>query len=130
MLLDEQYAAARVERVLLHDRQEALDDHGGEPERELVEEEQAGPAGQSARDGEHLLLAAREEPDAPGAQVSELREVLVRRVLVRAFAAEPEAEVLGDRQAVEEPAALGDVHDPRRAPAVWVRRARCLARRR
>ena len=116
VLLDEQHAAARVERVLVHDRQQALDDHGGEPERELVEEEQAGPAGEPARDREHLLLAAREEPDAPCAQLSELREVLVRRVLVRPLAAVSEPEVLGDGQAVEEPAALGDVHDPEPRP--------------
>ena len=92
--------------------QQTFDDHRREPERELVEEEQARPAGEAARHREHLLLAARQEPDAPSAQLCELGEVLVRRVLVRALAAVAEPEVLGDRQAVEEPAALGNVHDP------------------
>ena len=59
LLLD---AAARVERVLVHDRQQAFDDHRAEPERELVEEKQARPAGEAARHREHLLLAARQGP--------------------------------------------------------------------
>ena len=76
VLLDEQHTAARVERVPMNNREQRLDDDGGEPERELVEEQQSGAAGEPARDGEHLLLAAREEPDPAHAQIPKLGEVL------------------------------------------------------
>src|SRR3974390_2828549 len=65
--------AQGVEGVLLHQEDgelllcvEAADsvenlpgDQRRKPERRLVEQEQARPAHQRARDGEHLLLAAR-----------------------------------------------------------------------
>src|SRR5262245_58991846 len=112
MLLDQQDAAAARLRVLAHDREQALDDHRGQPERELVEQQQARLAGERAADGEHLLLAAREQPHPSSAQLLELGEVRVRRLLVGSFAAEAEPEVLGHGQSVEDAAALGHVDDP------------------
>ena len=58
--------------------------------------------GQGARDGEHLLLAAREQAAAAVAQLGERREVAVGRVGVEPLAV-PQPEVLGDAEPEEEP---------------------------
>jgi hypothetical protein len=112
VLLDEQDARSRSQRVRAHDRQQALDDHRREAEAELVEQQQARLAHEGAPDGEHLLLAPGEQADAPRAQRRQGREVLVGALGVQALAAVAEAEVLGDGEAEEQPAALGDVRDP------------------
>ena len=67
-LLDEQHGHAASA-----DLSERVEDdvHGGrsEPERRLVEEEHARPRDQRPRDRELLLLAARERPGLPGAEL-------------------------------------------------------------
>ena len=118
MLLDEQDPATAVLGVLAHDGQEALDDERGQPEAELVEQQQPRVAGQGPRDREHLLLATRQQPAAAVLQLGQRREVAVGGVAVEVLAAVAEAEVLGDGQPEEDPARLGHVGDAHaRAPA-------------
>ena len=129
VLLDEQHGAAALLRELPHDRQQPLDDHGRQPEAQLVEQQQLRAARERPRDGEHLLLAAGQQARAPALQVAEVREVLVRDRLVEVLARWPEAEVLRDRQAEEEPAPLGHVRDPEPARGRSASCARGRARR-
>ena len=113
VLLDEEDAGAGVGCVGADDREHALDDHRCESEAELVDEEQPWPAGECAREGEHLLLAAREQPGATVAQFAQLGEVAVGVLGVEALAAMAEAKVLADGELEEDAAALGDVGDAR-----------------
>src|SRR5260370_32445073 len=77
VLLDQEYGELllRVERA---DGLENLPgDERGEPERGLVEQQEAWPAHQRARDRQHLLLAARQRAAAlvqPFAQTREQRK--------------------------------------------------------
>ena len=116
VLLDQQDRATGALRVLPHDREQGLDDHRRKPEAELVEQEQPRLAGERAADGEHLLLAAREQPGAPRPQLAQQGEVLVRDLLVDVPAAPGETEVLGDGQPEEDAATLGHVRDPAPRP--------------
>ena len=84
---------------------------GREPERELVEQQQARMAGKRPSDREHLLLSAREQAGATVAQRLQLREVLVRERCVELLSPVAEAEVLGDGEAEEDPPPLGHVRD-------------------
>src|SRR5262249_42205353 len=111
VLLDEKDGAARLQRVVADDGEEALDDDGGEAEGELVEEKELGLAGQGAADCEHLLLAAGEEPGAAVAELAEGWKVPVRDLLVELLSPVAEAEVLLDGEAVEDAASFGDVRD-------------------
>ena len=84
----------------------------GEPQRRLVEEQEAGAPQQRAPDGEHLLLAAGErvgllvEPLAePREQGVDALQVLSR--LAPRPAPHPQLQVLGHRQLAEEAAVLG-----------------------
>ena len=86
-------------------------------------------ARERACDREHLLLAARQEADAPALQLPQRREVLVREGLVELLAAMGEAEVLGDGQAEEEPAALRDVGDAEPCPRARRRASEIACRR-
>src|SRR5712692_4776077 len=56
---------------------EGLDDDGGQPLRRLVEEEDARTAHERARDGEHLLLPAREASPSPRRHPPEGGEMLI-----------------------------------------------------
>jgi hypothetical protein len=96
VLLDEQDAGAGVGGVGAHDREHALDDHRRKAEAELVDEEQSWSARERAREGEHLLLAAGEQPGAAVTQFAQRREVAVGVVGVQALAAMSEAKVLAD----------------------------------
>ncbi len=111
VLLDEHDAAAALLRVAAHDGEQRFDDHRGEAEAELVEEQQLRASGERPTEREHLLLAAGEEAAAPVAEVGERGEVPVRRLRVEVLAAVPEAEVLGDGQPEEQAAVLGNVRD-------------------
>ena len=69
---------------------------------ELVEEQQPRLACERPGDGEHLLLAAREQTHAPVAQLPQCGKVVVGGVDVEPLAAVMETQVLGDGQAEEE----------------------------
>ena len=75
MLLDEQNGHALV-GGRAHRLQQAVDDHGRETERELVDEEHAAATGEAAREREHLLLATGQEADAALEMRLELGEEL------------------------------------------------------
>ena len=92
------------------------DDDGGEPERQLVEQQQARPAGQRPPEREHLLLAARQQAGAAFGDRGERREVVVGDVGVEALAAVAETEVLGDGEAEEHAPTLGHVGDAEAGP--------------
>ena len=66
VLLDEQHGAVALLRELPDDRQQPLDDHRREPEAELVEEQELRLPGERPGDGEHLLLASREQARRAG----------------------------------------------------------------
>ena len=87
VLLDEHDAAAALLRVAAHDGEQPLDDHRGEAEAELVEEQERRASGERPPDREHLLLAAGEEAAAPVAKLGERREVPVGHVRVEPLAA-------------------------------------------
>src|SRR5216684_4039822 len=126
--------AERHARVLLdheHGRAEALVDLAdavehrlhqdrGEPQRGLVEQKEPGPSHEAARDGEHLLLPARQLPAQRAAQAAQGREELeqlleVLRDLARAAAySRAEAQVLLHRQAREDVPPLRDMGEPER----------------
>jgi 3-oxoacyl-[acyl-carrier protein] reductase len=127
VLLDQQHRAAALLRVAPDDRQQALDDDGREPEAELVQQQQARAAGERAGDGQHLLLAAGQQPDRPRLQRLQGREVLERLRRVERLAAVAQPEVLGDGQAEEQTAALGDVRDPAPRAALGRHPRRVLA---
>ena len=75
VLLHQQHGAAALPGVRGDHREESLDDHGGEPERELVEQQQPRPAGERPPERQHLLLAAREQSDAAVGELGKRREV-------------------------------------------------------
>ena len=74
VLFDEQHAGRLLGRDPPHGVEEAPDDAGGEAERQLVEEEQRGLGRDRTREGEHLLLAARQQPGDATEQGLELGE--------------------------------------------------------
>ena len=123
---------SRVEDVLDHAR--------GEPERDLVEEEEPGRGHQRPSDRDHLLLAAREPPglllDAlleAREEIEDLRHRIVHAGLDARRCADPE--VLLDRQLLEDVAPLrhlGDAgaDDPVRAHPFQARPRRVGSRRR
>ena len=50
VLFHQEHGAAAFLGVRGNDRQESLDDHGGEPQRQLVEQQQAWATGQRSTD--------------------------------------------------------------------------------
>ena len=68
-------------------------------------------AGERAADGEHLLLAAREQAGATVRAARPASGSTVGELLVELLAPVAEAEVLGDRQAEEDAPPLGHVRD-------------------
>ena len=97
------------------DAGDALDHLGREAEGGLVEQQHARLAHQGAADGEHLLLAARQQPGALGAALAQAREEL-EDPLARLGALGPlagqaaGAEVLLHGQLREDAPALRDLH--------------------
>jgi hypothetical protein len=62
VLLDEQHRRSVADREVTHDRQQALDHDRSETEAELIEQQEPWLAGECPREGQHLLLAARQQP--------------------------------------------------------------------
>ena len=75
VLLDEQHADAGVGSSSYRPEQ-ALHDQRREPERQLVDEQQARVARERPSERQHLLLSAREEPRPAPQQRRELGEQL------------------------------------------------------
>src|SRR5438552_87284 len=99
------------------DPERRLDERGGQPERRLVEQDEPRPRHQGARDGEHLLLAARERACRLSAALGEGREVGddALEVLVHGATVAPNVrahlEVLPDGEVGEDATSLGTVGD-------------------
>ena len=117
-LLDEEdrepAVADRAER-----REHEIDDRRRQAERGLVEEQDARPRDERARDRELLLLPARERAGVPCRNSSQDREELVRRrsrspstPSRSRLRRQPELQVLLDGQLAEEAAALRNERDP------------------
>jgi hypothetical protein len=64
VLLDEEHGHVLPLVDLADDAEDLLDDQRRQAERRLVEQQEAGPAHQCARDRQHLLLAARQRTAA------------------------------------------------------------------
>ena len=95
------------------------DDEGGEPLGRLVEHQEARVLEEGARDGEHLLLAARELPAPVAPPLGEPREHVVHPLHGPRAAAPPrEAQVLVHGEVRPEPASLGGVGDAPRGDLV------------
>ena len=116
VLFDEEDGDVALGREGREQLLELGDDEGGEPLGRLVEHQQPRVLEEGARDGEHLLLAARELAAAVAPPLGEPREHVVHPIHgPRAAAAPREAQVLVHGEVRPEPAPLGGVGDaPRR----------------
>jgi hypothetical protein len=112
VLFDEQHRAVVLDGELADDRQQSLDDHRGQPEAELVEQQQLRVPRQRATEGQHLLLAARQQASAPLPEALQRGKVLERDVRVQPLAPVRQLEVLGDCQPEEDAPAIRHVRDP------------------
>src|SRR5207248_8788818 len=82
VLLDEEQGGSRTVD-LLQEREDLRDEDGREPHRRLVEQQDARLLQQGARDGEHLLLAARHLPGgkrSPPLERGGITQVLLDRI--------------------------------------------------
>ena len=61
------------------DLEQLVDDGRGQPQRRLVEQQDARARHQAAGDGQHLLLAARQQPGATVEALLQAREALEQR---------------------------------------------------
>ena len=116
VLLDDEDGEAVLAVQALEDLEDLADDHRREPERRLVEHQQARARHQRAAEGEHLLLAAGERPGRLPLALGEPGEELEHAPAVGvgvAVAADVRAElqVLADGELADHPAALGHVRD-------------------
>jgi len=75
LLLDEHYAEAGIVRAGAQGPCQALHDQGGEPEGQLVDEQDVRTAGQGAAHGQDLLLTTGEQAGSPVQQRLEFGEV-------------------------------------------------------
>ena len=128
VLLDEQHRVAELvgERRTTGSRRSTIDRR--EAQAHLVEQEHPRAATSARADREHLLLAARQEPGPPRAQLAQRREILEapRRRGARRGA---EAQVLGDGEAENSQRPSGTSATPR-ARQVAGAIAPCRRRRR
>src|SRR5215831_5031680 len=99
--------------------------HGGETEREFVDQQEFGPADEAAGDGQHLPLAAGKKAADAVAQVAEPREELVSQRLAppsldrRGGARNRRDHILGDGEIGKYLVTFGHQHDA--APRVLMR---------
>ncbi len=115
VLVDEQERASRVAQdgQLVED---LLDELRGEPERGLVEQQDARARHETAGEREHLLLASGEEPRARIGALAEARKALEHRLdvggdVVVAAQERAEAQVVAHAQVGEDQAALRHQHE-------------------
>ena len=107
-------AGPGVGRDLAQHRQQRLHDDGRQAEAQLVDEQQPGPPHHRPGQGQHLLLAPRQQPGPAIEDPLERREPtqqLVERDAATT-AGVAEAEVLRRGEIEEQPAVLGDVGHP------------------
>src|SRR5256884_1827186 len=118
VLLDDQHRQALLLVQLADDGEEVGHDPGREPERGLVQEQQARPLHQRTGERELLLLAAAQGSRGLPAALGDDRETLERTVVVGldpspvAANVGTEPEVFVDRKLRERPAALRHVCNP------------------
>ena len=99
-------------------RDQAVDDHRREPERQLVDEHEPRPRDERLGEHDHLLLAARQRARGVVEPLLELGEQL-ERALRPASASRARQRVRGDADVVldgqlgQQPPALGDDRDAR-----------------
>ena len=115
VLLDQQdgeaFLAQRGDQV-----EDLLHHLGRKPERGLVEQQELGPRHQGAGDGEHLLLAARQEAGLLARALAQDRKAVLHLLLEAlafrraAMGSTAEPQVLGHREAGEDAPAFG--HEP------------------
>jgi hypothetical protein len=97
-------------------REQPVYDNRGQAQAHLVEHQQLRPAAERPRDRQHLLLAAGQQPGLASAQLAECREVTERGVHLGLATQAVQPEVLGDRQAEEDPAVVRDVRETTPCP--------------
>jgi hypothetical protein len=146
VLFHEQYAGPAAGRGRPYRRQQPVHDNRGQAEAHLVEHQQLRLAAERPRDGQHLLLAAGQQPGLASAQLAQRREVVERGVHLGLAVQAVQPEVLGHCQAEEDPAVVRDVReakprprgrgDPREVgtvqadcPAGWLQQSRDRAQR-
>src|SRR5262245_34541548 len=115
-LLDDEDGQAKLAPDLDETPQQLLDDDRRETERELVHQQELGPADQRAAKRQHLPLAARQQPAEAILQVGQPRKELVDEVLApaplgRRPARDRRKKVLRHGQIGKHLVALGDEHD-------------------
>ena len=124
ILLDEDHRDPLLPVDAAEHLEDVRDDPRREPERRLVDQEEAGPAHEAARDRHHLLLAPGERAGQLIVALAEAREerlhrgealraMRLGRRMVRA-----EEEVLPHREVGEQPAALEHVREAAGHPCV------------
>src|SRR5918998_469462 len=116
VLLDHQDGQALVAVEVAQPGEQLAGDQGGEAERRLVEQQQAGPGHHRPGEGEHLLLATAHAAGLLRAALAQTGEHVVPTLQVAPDLAvtavdRPDAQVVLDRQVGERAPALGDVGD-------------------
>src|SRR6266478_4879640 len=113
-LLDHQDGDAELAANVDQAAEQVAHHHRRQSKRELVDQQQARSADDGACQGEHLALAAGEEPTNPAPQLAELGEELIDQrfapLLLAAIARDRRDQVLGDREIGEYLVALGHEH--------------------
>ena len=127
VLLDDEHREPLVVVQLLDDPKDLADEQRREPERRLVEQQQARPLHESTGKRQHLLLASAQGAGLLRPPFLEPREVRLHPCVVVAQSAPPrvgaEAEVLPDAQLRKGSAALGHVRDAEARHGVGTRMA-------
>ena len=113
-------------RISISRRSRIFDHDRGEAERELVDQQQLGPADDGARERQHLPLAAGQQPADAGLELAEPGKELVDQrfappvLRMRRPARHRRDEVLRHGEVGKHLVALGHQHDA--APRILVRR--------
>src|SRR5712692_11362965 len=117
VLLDDEHRQAIVGIELFDDAEDLLDDRRREPERRLVQHQQARPADERAGEREHLLLSAAERAGLLVTAALQPREVpedprsFVPQRAPLAANVGPHAQVLPDAELREQATPFGNVRD-------------------
>src|SRR5215216_6651819 len=123
-LLDEQDGQPKLAPDVDQSAQQVLHHHRREAERQLVHQQQFGPADEGAGNGEHLPLATRQQATDAGLEIGEPGKELEHQSFIppplgEAHAGGRRAEIFRHREVGKHLVALGDQDDA--APADLVR---------
>ncbi|CFM03699.1 Uncharacterised protein [Bordetella pertussis] len=119
VLLHQQHRDALLGIDARDDRENALDQHGRQAQRRLVQQHQAGLGDQRPAYRQHLLLAARQIARQPAAPLVQPREVAIHQIEIGARAGAPAQRVGGRHQVLlhgqvlEHPPPFHHVRQPR-----------------